>query len=123
MLRSCPDNLGANQVIVKCPSCKKPVSDKAASCSHCGFSLDDVSVEAFKEQKRRSLRDRIYRLKMSSYLAITLLLAGAGWYFYETADLDLTPSMGPIILVALGSLAYLTVRVLLFINKRNMRQL
>jgi hypothetical protein len=110
-------------LIIKCPSCKKPASDKAEACTNCGFELSENSLASFREQERRSLRDRIYRLKMSSYAAITLLLAGAGWYFYETADLELTPSLGPIVLVALGSIAYVAVRILLFTNKRSLRNL
>lgn len=110
-------------MIVKCPNCRKPMSDKASLCPNCGFERGEVSEEQLLELQRRKLRDRIYRLKMSSYAAITLLLAAAGWYFYESADLDLTPSVGPLVLVSVGAVAYLVVRALLFKAKRDMKAL
>lgn len=99
------------------------MSDKAPLCPNCGYARGEVSAEQLQEVERRRLRDRIYRLKMSSYAAITLLLAAAGWYFYETADLDLTPSPGPLLLVAVGAVAYVIVRALLFKAKRELKQL
>ena len=73
--------------------------------------------------QRRRLRDQIYRLKMANYAAITILLMAAGWYFYETANLQFSPSVGPLILVAAGALIYLVVRGLLFRAKRRLKQL
>ena len=108
-------------MIVKCPNCRKPISSKAVVCGHCSHELGEVSEEQLREVSRRQLRDRVYRLKMMSYAAITLLLAGAGWYFYESADLDLAPSAGPIILAAIGSVAYVIVRGLLFMARRELR--
>ena len=110
-------------MIIKCPSCRNQISSKVSVCPHCGFELGEMTDEKFEELERRKLRDRIYRLKMSSYGAITVLLAAAGWYFYETADMDITPSTGPIILVAVGSVAYVVVRGLLFKAKRELKAL
>ena len=30
--------------IIKCPECKKEVSDKAKTCIHCGFPLDEMTT-------------------------------------------------------------------------------
>ncbi len=110
-------------MIVKCPNCRKPMSSQAPLCPNCGFERGEVSDEQLLEFQRRRIRDRIYRLKMTSYAAITLLLAAAGWYFYETADLELTPSTGPLVLVAVGAVAYVIVRGLLFAAKRELKRL
>lgn len=99
------------------------MSSKAPLCPNCGFERGEVSEEQFQEFERRRLRDRIYRLKMSSYAAITLLLVAAGWYFYETADLDLAPSAGPLVLVAVGAVAYVVIRGLLFRARRALKSL
>ena len=31
--------------ITACPSCSKPISDKAKTCSHCGFNIGNASAE------------------------------------------------------------------------------
>ena len=110
-------------MIVNCPNCGKAMSSKAPLCPHCGYERGEVSDEQLQELARRRLRDKVYRLKMSSYLAITLLLAAAGWYFYEASDVNMTPSTGPILLVAVGSVAYVITRGLLFKAKRDLKRL
>jgi hypothetical protein len=99
------------------------MSSKAPLCPNCGFERGETSDEQLQELARRRLRDRIYRLRMASYGAITLLLVAAGWYFYQNADLEMTPSAGPIALVAVGSVAYLVTRALLFTARRAYKRL
>ncbi len=108
-------------MIINCPSCRKPMSSKATVCPNCGAERGELTDEQLSELSRRRLRDRIYRLKMASYAAISVLLAAAGWYFYEASDLDLTPSTGPLLLVAIGSVAYVVVRAFLFSAKRALK--
>ncbi|MEJ2535310.1 MAG: hypothetical protein P8008_07600 [Gammaproteobacteria bacterium] len=110
-------------MIIQCPGCRKQVSSKSELCSHCGFALGDVSEEQVDEFHRRRLRDRIYHLKMFSYAAITLLLAACGWYWWESGDFGSPPSAGPVLLVVLGAAAYLVIRVLLFMARRELRAL
>jgi len=110
-------------VIVNCPNCRKPMSSKAGQCPACGFERGETTDEQLHELQRRRLRDRIYRLKMSNYAAITVLLAAAGWYFYRSANLDFTPTTGPMVLVAIGAVFYVIVRGLLFQAKRQLKRL
>ncbi len=98
------------------------MSSKAPLCPNCGFERGEVSEEQLEELGRRRLRDRIYRLKMGSYAAISLLLAGAGWYFYQASQLELRPTVGPLCLVAVGAVAYVVVRALLFKSKRELKK-
>jgi hypothetical protein len=110
-------------MIIKCPSCGKQISSKAALCSHCGHVLGEVSEEQLQEFERRRLRDRIYRLRMFSYAAITMLLVACGWYWWGSRDFGTAPGPGPLILVAVGTLAYLVLRWLLFSARREMKKL
>lgn len=98
------------------------MSSKVPQCPNCGQERGEVSDERLEELARRSLRDRVYRLKMASYGAITLLLVAAGWYFYESSDLDLTPSPGPLVLVAIGAVAYVITRGMLFKARRDLKR-
>ena len=109
--------------IIACPECGKKVSSRAAICSHCGFQLGEASEEDLEIFRARKLRDRIYRLNMSSYAAITLFLAGFGWYWWASRGFVEPPTAGPFILMGVAALAYLVVRVLLFRARHERKQM
>ena len=76
-----------------------------------------------KELRRRKLRDRIYRLKMTSYGALTFLLAAFGWYLAESDGLQYRPSAGPYALFSVGAGCYLVIRIYLYKNKAALKKL
>ena len=110
-------------MIVNCPECRKPMSSKAPACPNCGMERGELSDDQLNELTRRRLRDRVYRLKMSNYAAISVLLAAAGWYFYQSSNLDMMPTRGPLILVSIGAAADVLSRGLLFKAKRDLKRL
>ncbi|NIP16862.1 MAG: hypothetical protein GWM87_00905 [Xanthomonadales bacterium] len=109
--------------IINCPSCRKKISNVTAMCPYCGFKRGEVNEEDLQEFERRRLRDRVYHLKMTSYLAITLFLAAFGWYWWQSGGFQAMPGKGPVVLVALGAVGYLFIRVLLFAATRELRRL
>ena len=109
--------------ILGCPKCEKLISSRTALCPYCGFEQGEASEEDLKEYRRRKMRDRIYRLKMTSYLALTLLIAAFGWYLQATQWFQQRSSIGPYILFAIGAFAYFVVRVFLFRAKVALRKL
>lgn len=110
--------------IIACPGCGKRISNISPLCPHCGFERGEVDDEQVVEFRRRQLRERIYRLKMASYVAITLMLAGFGWYWFGGGAFEgAGMARGPIILVALGAVAYVLVRAMLFTARRSLRDL
>jgi hypothetical protein len=108
---------------ITCPSCRKKVSDVTAMCPYCGFRRGKMDAERMTELRRRGMRDDIYRLSMTSYLAIAFFLASFCWYWWESGGFMQLPSRGPVMLVAASSAAYLVIRVLLFRARRRLRQL
>ncbi len=110
-------------MIVKCPSCRKQISSQATMCPHCGFARGEVSDEELLEFQRRRLRDRIYHLKMASYGVITVFLAAFGWYWWSTSGFQQPSATGPVLLLSAGTVAYVVVRVLLFLAGREMKKL
>ena len=109
-------------MIVACPNCGKQISSVAPLCSHCGFSRGEVSEEDLREFKRRKMRDRIYHLNMASYTVIALFLLAFGWYWWDTSGFSQRSSVGPVLLLAIGTVAYLSIRVLLFVARRKLKQ-
>jgi hypothetical protein len=109
--------------IIDCPKCKKLISSRTRLCPYCGFQQGEANEEDLKEFRRRRLRDRIYRLKMSSYAALTLLIAAFGWYLHSTQWFQQPSTSGPYLLFAAGAVGYMVIRVLLFRAKSALRKL
>ncbi len=108
--------------IINCPGCGKRTSEILSLCPHCGFDRGQVDEERQLELRRRILRDRVYHLKMTSYAVITVFLAAFGWYWWDTSGYQQQSSYGPIILLALGTVAYLAIRVLLFRARKQLKK-
>ncbi len=104
--------------IVACPECGKKISSQTPVCSNCGFEQGEVSEADLDVFRARRLRDRIYRLNMVSYVAITVFVAGFGWYWWDSAGFSQTSSKGPFVLMGLAAVAYLAVRALLFRSRQ-----
>jgi hypothetical protein len=109
--------------IIPCPSCDKPISSRTNLCPYCGFERGEVAEEQLKEFRRRKLRDRIYHLKMLSYVALTILLIAFGWYLMETAGFQYRSSLGPYLLFGLGGVCYSVIRVFLYKYKADLKKL
>lgn len=104
--------------IIACPECGKKISSRAAICSWCGFELGEVSEHELEIYRLRKLRHARYRLNMTSYAVIAVLLAAFAWYWWDSRGFLEPPGAGPLILMGLAAVAYLVVRALLFRNRR-----
>lgn len=100
--------------IVSCPSCDNNISSLTTVCPYCDFERGEVAEEGLKESRRRIIREQIYRLKMASYGALTLLLLAFAWYMADTAGFQQRASVGPYIMFTVGAAIYLVIRALLF---------
>ena len=90
------------------------MSSQAPLCPKCGYQRGDASPEEIEAASRRRLRDKVYRLRMMSYVAITVFVAGFGWYWWDTDGFVAASSTPPLVTMAVGAIAYLVVRVMLF---------
>jgi hypothetical protein len=109
--------------IIACPECSKKISSRTPICAYCGFQLGDVTETDLEVFRARKLRDRIYRLNMSSYAVITVLVAGFGWFWWDSRGFSEPSSAGPLILMGLSALAYLVVRALLFRSRQVLKSM
>jgi len=109
--------------IVNCPECDKNISSRTMLCPYCGFQRGEVAEAELKEVRRRKLRDRIYYLKMTSYAALTVLLAAFAWYMVDTSGFQRRASIGPYALFTIGAASYLVIRVYLFKFKSALKKI
>jgi len=68
--------------ITACPSCKKPISDKAPSCSHCGFNIGSATAEDLERKASLQHFKHMQKLQNQSLLAIFLFIAGFGFMYW-----------------------------------------
>ena len=92
-------------------------------CTQCGFQTGDVSEEQMRIFLIRKLRDRIYHLKMISYVVISALVVAFGWYWWDSEGFINQSSIGPFILMSIAAVVYVVVRALLFRNRRQQKAL
>lgn len=104
--------------IIECPDCNKKISSRTAICFYCGNQLGEVTEADLAVFRARKLRDRIYRLNMTSYAVITVFVGAFGWYWWDSRGFSEASSLGPFILMGLAASAYLVVRVLLFRSRQ-----
>lgn len=104
--------------LIACPECSKKISSRTAICAYCGFQLGDVTEADLEVFRARKLRDRIYRLNMTSYAVITVFVVAFGWYWLDSSGFSEASSVGPFILMGISALAYLVVRGFLFRSRQ-----
>ena len=105
-------------VVTACPECDARISSRAVICVSCGFQLGEVTEADLEVFRARKLRDRIYRLNMTSYAVITVFVAGFCWYWLDSRGFSEASSAGPFILMGISALAYLVVRGFLFRSRQ-----
>lgn len=109
--------------IINCQHCNKRISDISPKCPHCGHLGAEQGDERELEIRRRSTRDRIYHLNMTSYAVISLFLVAFGWYWWETEGFQYKSSTGPLVLSGIAALAYLWIRLQLIRARRELRRI
>ena len=45
--------------LIKCPECELQVSDRALSCPHCGYPLQEVPMVTVSSKKKKNRRRRL----------------------------------------------------------------
>lgn len=117
--------------LVKCPVCRTRMSSLAKVCPKCGFSHEGEQIideEQAALYKKRQYGQRIYQLKMLSYVAMSIAMIGAIpmlWDYIkglEQGDNVVLLEHWGVYLVALGFVMYLFVRAGIIITRKNHRR-
>ena len=117
--------------LVKCPVCRTRMSSLAKVCPKCGFSHDgeqEIDEEQAALFKKRQFGQRIYLLKMLSYVAMSIAMIGAIpmlWAYIkglEQGDNVVLLEHWGVYLVGLGFVMYLFVRAAIIIARKNYRK-
>lgn len=93
--------------IIRCPACDRRMSSAARACPHCHEPVGELSESDRDRLLVRRWRDRIYRARNLTYLAMTLVVAGLIiWWLTEPQGLVLPIGLVPGLLLGLGLIGY-----------------
>ena len=102
-----------------CPACGQRMSDQLDACPNCGLAAgEEVDEETVLREVARRRREKIYRLRMASYVALTVAMIGVIAYWFTSDGFQAAPGPLELVLMAAGSVAYFVVRVLTFAARR-----
>ena len=104
--------------IIKCPECRKPISDKATICSHCGFVTKDASPEDIERAARIARLRRKNRVNMLVYGAMLIFIAGFLSFYFGRQTPNLAYTIGGYVGMILGGAGYLFGRIYSVMNRR-----
>lgn len=115
--------------LISCPKCHQKISDKSSECTHCHFSFvnNAEEIERLKVLNFRKYRDKMYRLKMLSFIAMAIALIGTVpmlWDYLKAIDYGFQANIlnhWGIKLLVIGFAMYVIVRVLMLTTKRNFK--
>ncbi len=113
--------------LIQCPKCQQTISSVAKSCPHCQHTAAVEELESNEEKirfLRRRHRDRLFRLRMFSYLAMAVAMAGALpmlWHYIQSAEqglsVDLWQHRGMWVFVV-GCVFYFILRIFIVLAQR-----
>jgi polyferredoxin len=112
--------------LIKCPACRKQVSDKVEICPHCEFSFkqSEDEIQKMKVLKYRTYRDKMYRLKMYTFFTIAIAVIGTVpmiWNYAKAIDYGFNANIlnhWGIYFVIAGFVMYVIIRVMMLNTKK-----
>lgn len=104
--------------IIACPSCDKPISDKASQCQHCDFALGSATPDDLERKAQMKRFKQQQKLQNQSMLAILLFISGFGMMYWGGALPGDTQHNIAILMAVVGFVWYGINRVRIVLAKR-----
>lgn len=106
--------------VINCPNCKKKISDKAKSCSHCEIDLSKVDASQIASMKKLSKIDQSQKLMNHSFIAMLLFCGGFLFLYWQDAQQGTWQYFTSIGTAVVGFIWYIATRIrLLMLKYRN----
>jgi len=103
--------------VINCPNCKKKISDKAKSCSHCSINLTNVDSDQIASMKKVDKINRSQTLMNHSFIAMLLFCGGFLFLYWQDAQQGTWQYFTSIGSAAIGFILYIVTRVRLVMLK------
>ena len=106
-----------SMAVINCPNCKKKISDKAKSCSHCAIDLTKVDAEKIASMKKVDKINQSQTLMNHSFIAMLLFCGGFLFLFSQDAQQGTWQYVISIGSAVIGFILYIVTRVRLVMLK------
>ena len=105
--------------VINCPSCKKKISNKAKSCTHCQIDLININEEQLLSMKSATVAERSQSLMNHSFIAMLLFCGGFYFLFWDNVKNGSWQYMAAMTSAGLGFVLYLITRVRILLLKKS----
>ncbi|GLX80328.1 hypothetical protein tinsulaeT_36680 [Thalassotalea insulae] len=72
--------------VINCPNCRKKISDKAKSCSHCHIDLENLDEEKLANLKQIQKINKSQQIMTVSFVAMLLFCGGFLFYYWQNVQ-------------------------------------
>ena len=105
--------------VIDCPSCKKKISDKAKSCSHCQLDMTALDADKISEIKKMDKLKKSQQLMNHSFIAMLLFCGGFLFMYWQSVEQDSWQYMLALTSTVVGFILYIITRIRLVLIKKS----
>ncbi|GAA6204310.1 MULTISPECIES: hypothetical protein [Thalassotalea] len=104
--------------VINCPSCRKKISDKAKSCSHCQIDLVNLDEEKLAANRQVERINKSQRIMTWSFIAMLMFCGGFLVYYWKNVQPGTWQYYLSVGSTVIGFFIYIATRVQLILLKR-----
>lgn len=104
--------------VINCPSCRKKISDKAKTCSHCEIDLQNIDEEKLASIKQVSKIQKSQKIMTWSFIAMLLFCGGFLFYYWKNVQPGTWQYYLSLGATVSGFVIYIITRIQLILLKR-----
>jgi hypothetical protein len=104
--------------VINCPGCKKKISDKAKSCSHCQLSLTELDSEKMISLQKINRINKTQRLMNFSFMAMLLFCGGFLFMYWDNVQPGSWQHTAAMVSAIIGFILYIIIRAMLLFTKQ-----
>lgn len=105
--------------VINCPNCKKKISDKAKSCSHCSVDMENLSSEKLHSMTQQQKIKKSQALMTQSFIAMLLFCGGFLFLYSSDTQPGNWQHTVSVVSILIGFFLYIITRIRLIIFKRS----
>lgn len=105
--------------LISCPSCKKKISDKAESCTHCQLNIAELDTDKINYLKKVSAVEKSQKLMTQSFIAMLLFCGGFLFFYWYEVQPGTWQYIVSIASAGTGFVFYIITRFRLLLLKRS----
>lgn len=107
--------------VISCPSCRKKISDRSQSCSHCGLEIGSLDRDKLASIQRENSIKLQASLMNHSFIAMLLFCGGFLFLYWKDAQPGSWEYTASMTSTVIGFILYIITRVRIVLVKRKLK--